>query len=71
MNILVTGDTLFKDCYGRCDLKSSSIDDMGESLNMLFNRFNNICIYPGHEESVNIDKIKKRIKLLYAVRRQD
>ena len=71
MNILLTGDTIFQDCYGRCDLKSSSIEDMGKSIELIFNRFSNICIYPGHEGIVDIDSIKKRIRLLYAVRRRD
>ena len=69
LNILVTGDTVFKDCYGRCDLKSGSIEDMGKSLDLIFDRFSNLVIYPGHEDIARIDDIKKRIKLLYAVRR--
>lgn len=68
MNILLTGDTVFKDCYGRCDLKSGSIEDMIYSINLLFDRFSNIVIYPGHEDVVNIDDIKKKIKLLLAFR---
>lgn len=68
MNILVTGDTLFKDCYGRCDLKSSNIEDMVNSIELLFNRFESINIYPGHEDIANIDNIKKKIRLLLAIR---
>ena len=68
-NVLFTGDTLFEECYGRCDLKYSNIDDMGKSLEILFERFSNLIIYPGHEESINIDNIKKHIRLLYALRR--
>ena len=69
LNILVTGDTVFKDCYGRCDLKSGSIENMGSSIELIFNRFSDLVIYPGHEDIANIDNIKKRIRLLYAVRR--
>lgn len=45
-NVLFTGDTIFHNCYGRCDLISGSIEDMGKSLDKLFNRFNDILIYP-------------------------
>ncbi len=69
MNILITGDTLFSTCYGRCDLKSSSIAQMEKSLYMLFERFSNVMIYPGHEDSINISDIEKKIKLLITLRR--
>lgn len=63
-NILFTGDTIFEDCYGRCDLYSASIDEMASSVNKLFSRFSNITIYPGHGNSCNIEKSKKYIKML-------
>ena len=65
-NRLITGDTLFSDCYGRCDLHSASFDDMVKSMKKLFNRFENIMIYPGHGEIVNIDSVKKRIRILFS-----
>ena len=65
-NRLITGDTLFADCYGRCDLHSASFDDMVKSMQKLFNRFENILIYPGHGEIVNIDSVKKRIRILFS-----
>lgn len=68
LNALFTGDTIFYNCYGRCDLKSSNIEDMGNSIDKLFNRFENLTIYPGHEEIVNIDSVKRRIRLLYKIR---
>ncbi len=48
-NMLLTGDTLFKDCFGRCDLATGSIDDMIKSLIKLYKEYNNCRIYPGHE----------------------
>ena len=68
INALFTGDTIFYNCYGRCDLKSGSVEDMGNSINKLFDRFENVVIYPGHEEIVNIDNVKKRIRLLYKIK---
>lgn len=49
-NVLITGDTLFSDCFGRCDLDSASIDDMINSLIKLYKEYNNVYIYPGHGE---------------------
>ncbi len=47
-NILITGDTLFADCFGRCDLPSSSIEDMVYSLTKLYKNYSDLQIYPGH-----------------------
>lgn len=49
--VLFTGDTLFSDCFGRCDLDSSNIDDMVDSLILLFRNYNDVYIYPGHNLS--------------------
>lgn len=65
---LFTGDTIFAECYGRVDLKSGSLEDMKKSIDKLFNRFDDIIIYPGHEKIVNIDDCKRRIRLLLRVR---
>lgn len=50
-NILITGDTLFSDCFGRCDLATGSIDNMVKSLIRLYKDFSNVKIYPGHDMS--------------------
>ena len=63
-NSLFTGDTIFYDCYGRCDLISANFDEMVSSIKKIFDRFENVIIYPGHGISTNIDKSKKYIKLL-------
>lgn len=65
---LFTGDTIFAECYGRVDLKSGSFEDMKNSIDKLFDRFEDIIIYPGHEKIVNIDSCKKRIRLLLKIR---
>lgn len=61
---LFTGDTIFYDCYGRCDLATASFDEMVNSIKKIFNRFEHIIIYPGHGKSTNIDNAKKYIRLL-------
>src|SRR5574344_407295 len=67
-NNLFTGDTIFYDCYGRCDLVTGNFDDMVYSIKKLFDRFENIMIYPGHGKSVNIDFAKKYIKILLSMK---
>lgn len=65
---LFTGDTIFADCYGRVDLKTGSIQDMQKSIEKLFSRFEDIIIYPGHEDSANIDSAKRKIRMLLSLR---
>lgn len=50
-NILITGDTLFSNCFGRCDLASASIEDMIKSLCVLYKNYSEVYIYPGHGET--------------------
>lgn len=68
-NSLITGDTIFSDCYGRVDLETGSIDDMKNSINKIFARFDAINIYPGHGKITNLKNAKRRIKLLLAIRK--
>ncbi len=69
LNALFTGDTIFHNCYGRCDLKSGNISEMGKSIEKIFNRFESVNIYPGHEHApINIDGIKRKIRLLYRIK---
>lgn len=65
--VLFSGDTIFSDAYGRCDLYKGNFNDMLNSLRKLFNRFSDIMIYPGHGEISNIDIAKKKIRLLVAI----
>lgn len=65
---LFTGDTLFSDCYGRCDLYQGNLEDMTSSLNRLFKLSSSVQIYPGHGPSTTIENAKKHVKLLYALK---
>lgn len=67
LNILFTGDTLFYNCYGRCDLFGGNFDDMVLSLRKIYDRFLDVTIYPGHDKIVNINDTKKKIRLLVAI----
>ncbi len=50
-DIMITGDTLFAETIGRCDLWSGSAEQMVDSLRLLATLPKNITIYPGHGES--------------------
>jgi hydroxyacylglutathione hydrolase len=48
-NLVFTGDTLFKDAYGRTDLDGGSLDDMEKSLVKLKDIIKKgMHVYPGH-----------------------
>ena len=54
-NIVFTGDTLFRDGYGRTDLPGGSPEDLKESLRKLSKLLKpNMIVYPGHGEIFKI-----------------
>lgn len=68
-NSLFTGDTIFSDCYGRCDLDTGSYEDMKMSLEKIFNKFDDeVQIYPGHGEKAKLGSAKRHIRLLMAIK---
>ncbi len=46
---MFSGDTLFHECCGRCDLETGSMEDMLVSLKKLALLPDNYQVYPGHE----------------------
>lgn len=47
--VLLSGDTLFRDSYGRVDFPTSSTEDMIHSIvNVLFELPDDVMVYPGH-----------------------
>lgn len=53
-NIMFTGDFLFKESIGRCDLPTGSLNEMKESLEKIKNYSDEISLYPGHGENSNL-----------------
>ena len=51
---LLTGDTLFADTYGRCDLWGGSEEQMSASLASLHALDPKLTIYPGHGRSESL-----------------
>lgn len=56
---LFSGDTLFKDFYGRCDLPGGNFDKIVESIKNLFTLNENIKVFSGHGEETTIGYEKK------------
>lgn len=62
-NILFSGDTVFRECVGRCDLEGGNFNQIVESINSkIFTLPDNIEIYPGHgtKTSVGWEKVHNR-----------
>ncbi len=59
-DVLFSGDTLFLDSIGRCDLFGGSIKDIEKSIKeKLFVLDDNITVYPGHGEKTTIGYEKR------------
>ena len=58
-DIMFTGDFLFYHTIGRCDLETSSIEDMKKSLDKISDYPNDIKIYPGHGKSSILGEEKR------------
>ena len=61
--ILFSGDTLFKNGYGRTDFANSRDMDMRASLVTLFKMDADIEVYPGHGDGDRLGNIKRRFGL--------
>lgn len=51
---LFTGDTIFKESFGRYDFNDSNFDDLKLSLEKIFDLKKDYVIYPGHGESTTV-----------------
>ena len=57
---LFSGDTLFRDSVGRCDLPTGNFDMLKSSIiNKLYTLPDDVIVYPGHGESTTIGYEKK------------
>lgn len=53
-NTLFSGDFIFYESIGRCDLPTGSISDMEESIDKIKKYNKDIIIYPGHGEDTTL-----------------
>ncbi len=58
-DIMLSGDTLFKNTIGRTDFPGSSFEEMKKSLARLASLSKNYSIYPGHDVSTTLEAEKK------------
>jgi len=58
-SIMFTGDFIFYHTCGRCDLKTSSVNEMLKSLEFIKSYDDNITIYPGHGKKTILGEEKK------------
>lgn len=61
---LFSGDTLFYQTCGRCDLPTSSVNDMKSSLKKLLALDENLDVYPGHGFKTTIKDERKTFEYL-------
>jgi glyoxylase-like metal-dependent hydrolase (beta-lactamase superfamily II) len=54
-NMLFSGDTIFRESVGRCDLEGGNFDQIVESINTkIFTLPEDIAIYPGHGRQTTV-----------------
>ena len=59
-NLLISGDTLFRQSIGRCDFPTGNINEMENSIiNILYKLDDNTKVYPGHGDATTIHYEKK------------
>lgn len=58
-DIMLSGDTLFRNSIGRTDFPGGSFDEMKKSLKKLASLDKNYSVYPGHDVSTTLDAEKK------------
>lgn len=63
--ILITGDTLFMDSIGRCDLYGGNAFQMRQSLNLLKKLDGKLRIYPGHGDSTLLSHALDNVSYYY------
>ena len=56
--VMFTGDFLFYDTIGRCDLEESNIEEMKKSIDKIKKYDDDITIYPGHGKETNLGREK-------------
>lgn len=66
-NNLFSGDTLFKESYGRYDFKTGSLSDLKASVKTLYALDGATVVYPGHGDKTTIEQEKEFNPINYAI----
>lgn len=70
--VLLSGDTIFRESYGRVDFPTSSTEDMIHSIvNVLFELPDDVIVYPGHMGVTTMEYEKRHnpLSIVYKGRR--
>ena len=59
-NVMFTGDFLFKEDIGRTDLPTGNMFEMKKSIEKIKKYPDKIIVYPGHDESTNLEYEKQQ-----------
>ena len=54
-NILFSGDFIFHESVGRCDLPTGNTENMKQSISKIKAYPNNMIIYPGHGDKTTLE----------------
>lgn len=57
-DLIISGDTLFRDGYGRYDLEGGNAYELFESLKKLLSLDESLIVYPGHGEKTTVKREK-------------
>ena len=63
--LLFSGDTLFRETYGRTDFETGSEEDMRKSVKRLLELPEDVKVYPGHNDFTTIEHERKYNPLAY------
>lgn len=66
-NCLFSGDTMFRDSFGRVDFFDSNPSDLKESLLKLYELDESLIVYPGHgeESTIKREKVNNLVRYVY------
>jgi hydroxyacylglutathione hydrolase len=67
-NAIFSGDTLFADDCGRCDLPGGDYSEMLRSLRKIASLDGDYDVYPGHDESTTLSRERSfNVNMLEAI----
>ena len=63
--MMITGDTLFANSVGRCDLYGGNVEELVSSIKRLSAFDKDTCIYPGHDVSSTLGEALENVSYIF------
>jgi glyoxylase-like metal-dependent hydrolase (beta-lactamase superfamily II) len=63
--MMITGDTLFANSVGRCDLYGGNVEELISSIKRLSALDKDTCIYPGHDVSSTLGEALENVSYIF------